>query len=98
MAAGSSRVTLTSSAITVNRTGSPTCVNAEISSNGLSNDISPENMQHSIHYYDFEIIRGKFVFLGNKQLPEAGEQNKSQNPDGQLFYAATWTKRLKIRN
>ena len=41
IAAGSLRATFTSSAITVSKTGSPMCVIAEISSNGLTNVISP---------------------------------------------------------
>ena len=44
MAAGSSRNTLTSSAITVSSTGSPMCVIAEISSSGLSKNISPKRI------------------------------------------------------
>jgi membrane protein insertase Oxa1/YidC/SpoIIIJ len=42
IAAGSSRVTFTSSAITVSSTGSPAWVMAEISSRAFTNFISPE--------------------------------------------------------
>lgn len=45
IAAGSLRATFTSSAITVSKTGSPICVIAEISSNGLTNVISPANTE-----------------------------------------------------
>lgn len=43
MAGGSLRSTFTSSAITVNSTGSPVCVSAKISSTGFTNLISPGN-------------------------------------------------------
>lgn len=42
IAGGSLRATFTSSAITVNNTGSPVCVRAVMSSIGFTNLISPE--------------------------------------------------------
>lgn len=54
IAGGSSRITLTSSAITVNSTGSPVWVSAEISSTGFTRRISPrgKNQENQNHFHE----------------------------------------------